>query len=162
MPWASTGWEYCKSDPRWHFLLKYRQPQDITHLPAWIAIHTNELISGGKLLLPEWVGEETSLTLQPEKDSGFLAIFCCFFQLLQAGLLHMATHSIFSPGHELRISVWFIPHCVHESHTLLCKGTTQSIHTPHHAHRRFSITRKEINLLWIHSGIILTQCCWIF
>lgn len=80
VPWASMGWEDCKSDPRWHFLLKYRQPRDITHLPAWIAIHTNELISGGKSLLPEWVGEETSsLTLQPEQDSGFSLLFFSAF-----------------------------------------------------------------------------------
>lgn len=78
MPWASTGWEYCKSDMRWHFLLKYIQPQDITHLPAWIAIHTNELISGGKLLLPKWVGEEATLPLQPEEILVFLRSFAVF------------------------------------------------------------------------------------
>lgn len=143
MPWASTGWEYCKSHPRWHFLLKYRPLRDITHLPAWIAIHTNELISGGKLLLPEWVGEETSLTLQPEKDSGFLAIFCCIFsfykqhyfmwlyiassaQAMDLGSLSDASHTVYM-----------------KSHTLLCKGTAQSIHMPHHAHRRFSIIHRK-------------------
>lgn len=78
MPWASMGWEYYKSDMRWHFLLKYIQPQDITHLPAWIAIHTNELISGGKLLLPKWVGEETTLLLQAEGIHFFLHAFAVF------------------------------------------------------------------------------------
>lgn len=78
MPWASTGWEYYESDRRWHFLLKYIQPQDITHLPAWIAIHTNELISRGRLLLPKWVGEETTLLLQPEGTGFFLQVFAAF------------------------------------------------------------------------------------
>lgn len=128
VPWASTGWEDCKSDPRWHFLLKYRQPRDITHLPAWIAIHTNELISGGKSLLPEWVGEETSLTLQPEKDSGFLAGFFSFYKQCY---FHMAIQSISSPCHALRTSVWCIPHCVHEiTHTPLQRNSTEYPHAP--------------------------------
>lgn len=94
MPWASTGWEYCKSDMRWHFLLKYIQPQDITHLPAWIAIHTNELISGGKLLLTKWVGEETTLPLQPEGILVFLWSFAIFSPLLNSATPHIYTRHL--------------------------------------------------------------------
>lgn len=106
MPWASTGWEYCKSDMRWHFLLKHIQPQDITHLPAWIAIHTNELISGGKLLLPKWVGEETTLPLQPGGILVFLRSFAVFSPLPNSATSHIYTQYLRTrpPGWELCVT----------------------------------------------------------
>lgn len=113
------GWEYCKSDMRWHFLLKYIQPQDIAHLPAWIAIHTNELISGGKLLLPKWVGEETTLPLQPEGILVFLWSFAVFSPFPNSATSHSYTQHL-----QIRPSSWEL--CV--THPTICTWNHRAAH----------------------------------